>query len=59
MLSLAVVKSRGQLPAGGTDCSMLRSTIGLKELVSVPSVAEREGEPAGRWQERKLQWAAI
>ena len=27
-LSLAVVKSRGPLPAGGTDCSTLRSTIG-------------------------------
>jgi len=28
MLSLAVVKSRGPLPAGGRDCSTLRSTIG-------------------------------
>jgi len=28
MLSLAVVKSRGPLPAGGTDCSTLRSTVG-------------------------------
>ena len=29
LLSLAVAKSRGLLPAGGTDCSTLRSTIGL------------------------------
>jgi hypothetical protein len=29
LLSLAVVKSRGPLPAGGTDCSTLRSTMGL------------------------------
>jgi hypothetical protein len=29
MMGLAVVKSRGPLPAGGTDCSTLRSTIGL------------------------------
>ena len=29
MLSLAIAKSRGPLPAGGTDCSTLRSTIGL------------------------------
>jgi hypothetical protein len=28
LLSLAVTKPRGQLPAGGTDCSTLRSTIG-------------------------------
>ena len=28
LLSLAVAKSRGPLPAGGTDCSTLRSTIG-------------------------------
>ena len=29
LLSLAVVKLRSPLPAGGTDCSTLRSTIGL------------------------------
>jgi hypothetical protein len=29
LLSLAVVKSRGPLPAGSTDCSTLRSTKGL------------------------------
>ena len=29
LLSLAVAKSRGPLPAGGTDCSTLRSTNGL------------------------------
>ena len=28
LLSLAVVRSRGPFPAGGTDCSTLRSTIG-------------------------------
>ena len=29
LLSLAVAKSRGPLPAGGTDCSTLHSTKGL------------------------------
>ena len=29
LLSLAVVKSRGPFPAGGIDCSTLRSTEGL------------------------------
>ena len=29
LLNLAVAKSRGPLPAGGTDCSTLRSTKGL------------------------------
>ena len=59
LLSLAVVKSRGPLPAGGTDCSTLRSTKGLNGASFWDKRAEREGEPAGRWQERKQQRAAI
>jgi len=29
LLGLAIVQSRDPLPTGGTDCSTLRSTIGL------------------------------
>lgn len=58
LLSLAVVKSRGPLPAGGTDCSTLRSTIGLNGASFWAKRAEREGEPAGRWQKRKQQRVA-
>ena len=35
----------------------VRPSVGT-ELVSGPSVAERESEPAGRWQERKQQRAS-
>jgi hypothetical protein len=48
-----VVKSRGPRSAGDTDvrCSV-RPMVGT-ERVSASSVAERKGEPAGRWQERR------
>ena len=55
LLSLAIAKSRGPLPAGAQAVRRsVRPSVGT-ELVSGPSVTEREGEPARRWQKRKQQ----